>query len=122
MRVRLILLVFAVFLLVGGCSNRKEAIAQTGGDAARGRNLFHKHGCSGCHTLPGLPGADGRTGPHLGNVGSRATWMGGVPNTPQNLVDMIRDPKRMKPHTSMPDMNVSEQEARDLAALLYTAR
>lgn len=114
--------VLLALLLVTSCARHEEEIARTGGNPDRGRQLVHKYGCSGCHTIPGLDGAVGNTGPHLGGVGSRPVLLGVLPNTPENLVAMIRAPKRAQPRTSMPDMGVGDQDARDLAAFLYTVR
>lgn len=33
---------------------------------------FNKGGCAGCHTIPGIPGANGRVGPNLSNLGVEA--------------------------------------------------
>jgi cytochrome c2 len=111
-----------MILLCLSCARHEEEIARTGGDPERGRELVHKYGCTGCHTIPGLDGADGTTGPHLDRISSRPMLLGVVPNTPENLVRMIRAPKKVQPHTSMPDMSVADQDARDLAAFLYTVR
>ena len=45
---------------------------------------------------------------------------GKLANTPDNLVRWIRQPKTVKPLTAMPDMGVSEGDARDMAAYLAT--
>src|SRR5207253_2890131 len=43
------------------------AIAEsiTGGDSARAPKLITRYGCGGCHTVAGVPGADGHVGPAL---------------------------------------------------------
>jgi hypothetical protein len=41
------------------------AMALTSGDAARAPAIFRRYGCSGCHTIPGIPGADGVVGAPL---------------------------------------------------------
>ena len=47
--------------------------------------------------------------------------MGGVlPNSAGNLVKWIMDPREVDPRTAMPDLGVTEVEARDMAAYLYT--
>ena len=43
-------------------------------------------------------------------------------NTPANLVRWIREPQAVVPGNAMPDMGVSEADARDIAAYLYTLR
>jgi cytochrome c1 len=45
---------------------------------------------------------------------------GELPNTPNNLVHWIQSPKSVEPNTAMPELGLSEQEARDVAAYLYT--
>ena len=44
---------------------------------------------------------------------------GGLPNTPANLIAWIRDPQQFDPGTLMPDLHVSPDAARDIAAYLY---
>jgi len=34
----------------------------------------------------------------------------------------IQHPHQIEPHTVMPEMNVTEQDSRDIAAYLYTLR
>ena len=43
-------------------------------------------------------------------------------NSPANLVRWIRDPQGVVPGNAMPNMGVSDAEARDIAAYLYTLR
>jgi cytochrome c2 len=93
--------------------------ALTGGDPERGRALFEGYGCGGCHQLSGIAQARGRVGPPLDGVGSRAIIGGHLANSPDTLEHWIRDPQGVSPGTAMPNLNVSEQDARDLAALLY---
>jgi cytochrome c1 len=47
-------------------------------------------------------------------------FIGGVlPNRPANLVRWIRFPQETDSLTAMPDLGVSERDARDIAAYLY---
>ncbi len=49
-------------------------------------------------------------------------YIGGVlANEPDNLIRWIQNPKRYSPDTAMPNLGVSEQDARDIAAYLYAA-
>jgi cytochrome c1 len=41
-------------------------------------------------------------------------------NTPDNLVQWIRNPRAMDSQTAMPAVGVDEAQARDIAAYLYT--
>ena len=70
--------------------------------------------------IPGIVGADKVSGPPLAGFASRLYIAGILPNTPQNLLRWIRDPQKIEPLTAMPKMEVSENDARDMAAYLYT--
>jgi cytochrome c1 len=43
-----------------------------------------------------------------------------LPNSADNLVRWIQHPRTIEPKTAMPDLGVSNQDARDIAAYLYT--
>lgn len=87
----------------------------------RGRMLVSWYGCASCHVVPGVSPA-GRVGPSLRGIGRRAFVAGKLPNTPDNLIQWIRYPHQVDENTAMPFMNVSEQDARDITAFLYTLR
>ncbi len=38
------------------------ATAMTGGDARLAPGIFRRYGCTGCHAIPGVAGADGKVG------------------------------------------------------------
>lgn len=97
-----------------------RAEAMTGGNVARGKLAFAKYGCGGCHTLAGLPQAHGSVGPPLDGVGARAIIAGKLENKPDNLEQWIQNPQKITPGTAMPNLGVTPNDARDLAALLYT--
>ena len=115
----------AIALLISGCDNLsdrrvKEAAALTnGGNARVGRVEIRKYGCNGCHEISGVPGARGLIGPPLDNIGQRYYIAGELANTPDNLMSWIQHPHQIEPHTLMPEMGVSEQDSRDIAAYLY---
>jgi len=90
-----------------------------GPSAARGRVLLHEHGCGACHTVPGVRGAVGKVGPPLDRLKEQVYIAGVLANTPPNLTFWIQNPQEADPRTAMPDLNVSEQDARDIAAYLY---
>ena len=92
------------------------------GDAERGRLLLRQYGCGACHRIPGVAAAVGEIGPPLQGVARRAYLAGVVPNTPQNMASWIRSPRTHDPRTLMPDMQVSEAQARDMVAYLYRLR
>ena len=94
--------------------------ALTGGDPDRGKQALLRRPCGSCHEIPGVAGAKGRVGPPLTHFAGRAFIGGRVNNTPDNLVQWIRDPHTIDPQSAMPPMGVGEREARDIAAYLYT--
>jgi cytochrome c2 len=102
-------------------AGREEAIARalTGGDPRPAPALLIRYGCSGCHAIPGVPGADGRVGPALGALRQRVYIAGVLPNTAENLLAWLRDPRAHAPRTAMPVTGITEAEARDVAAYLY---
>jgi cytochrome c len=91
-----------------------------GGDAARGSRLVAQYGCGSCHVIPGVPGAHGAVGPPLIAFAHRAYIAGTLRNEPGSLVRWIRFPQSVEPGTVMPDLGVTEPDARDIAAYLYT--
>lgn len=91
------------------------------GDPANGRALIVARGCAGCHTVPGVAGAFGIVGPNLNNISLRPTLAGeAIPNTPENMAHWLMDPPAMKAGTAMPKLGLSEQEAQDITAFLYS--
>jgi len=55
-------------------------------------------------------------------VASRAGIAGRLANTPENLIRWIDAPQSFSPGSVMPDMGVTEADARDTAAYLYTLK
>jgi len=88
----------------------------------RGVMAIHRYGCGSCHTIPGVPGANGTDAPSLAGWGNRPTILGQVPNTPDNLIHYIEDPQEVVPGSRMPNLRVTEVDARNIAAYLYTLR
>jgi putative membrane protein len=100
----------------------RTAAAMTGGDPERGRQAIVRYGCDTCHTIPGVKTARALVGPPLTQVAARVYLAGHLPNTPENMQTWIRHPHAMEPHTAMPDTGVTDLDARDIAAYLYTLR
>ncbi|HRO59063.1 MAG TPA: c-type cytochrome [Burkholderiaceae bacterium] len=93
---------------------------QQAGDARRGREVLTQYACRACHLIPGVTGADVHVGPPLGGLARRTTIAGTLPNTADQLEYWIRDPHGVDPRSAMPDMGVSPDDARDIAAYLMT--
>lgn len=110
--------------LAAGCGNAvgQPVVVVAGGNPVRGRDLVEVYACGSCHVVPHVQGADAKVGPPLTGFAERAYIAGELPNTPQNLVRWIMNPRAVEPNTAMPPMGVTAQEARDLAAFLYTLR
>ena len=111
--------IFACAALVfASLSLAAHAQAKPGGDKENGRLLLRQFGCGGCHEIPGVADAAGKTGPSLKHFAKRIYIAGIAPNEAENLVRFIRDPKSLDPRTKMPDLGVGEAHARDMAAYL----
>ena len=91
-----------------------------GGDAARGQRAISAYGCGACHVVPGVAGARGLVGPPLTSFAYRAYVAGSLPNTPPNLVRFLQTPQAIRPGSAMPNLDVAESDARDIAAYLYS--
>lgn len=87
-------------------------------DARRGRLALDQYACTTCHRIPGVIGAGAPVGPPLDGMGSRAVIAGLMTNTSENMVRWLREPQLVNPDSAMPDLGVSERDARDMAAYL----
>jgi putative membrane protein len=121
---RALVLLLAAALGGSGCSNQHDRVARelTGGDPERGPAAIKKYGCDTCHTIPGILTADATVGPPLTQVARRTYLAGRIANTPENMIQWIRHPHSVDDRTLMPEMGVSAQDGRDIAAYLYTLR
>jgi cytochrome c oxidase subunit 2 len=92
-------------------------------EVAKGQKLFLMKGCVGCHGLVAYNAPKGLLGPNLANVGAR-TYIGAgtLPNTDENLAHWIRFPQEVKHGVLMPNLGVTEDEAKALVAFLRTHR
>ena len=112
----------AVAFALAGCEAETPSRAQDTGDPDKGRAVIARVGCGACHEIPGVPGAAGIVAPSLRRFAGRTLIAGVHVNEPQVLVSWLRDAPELSPETGMPEMPISEQEARDAAAYLYTLR
>jgi cytochrome c len=99
-----------------------RAAGLTGGDPHAGREAIARYGCGACHTVPGVRRAQGMVGPPLTAFAKRIYVAGKLPNSPDNLIHWILDPQGVSAATAMPNTGVTEGDARDIAAYLYTLR
>ena len=93
-----------------------------GGDPARGRAIIATgaHGCAACHTIPDIRFPAGIVGPPLGGLAQRGFIAGQLPNRPDVLIAFLRNPPALVPQTGMPDVGLTLEEARHIAAFLYS--
>jgi putative membrane protein len=115
-----------VLLALPACESpqdpQERANVVTGGASTRGPAAIQKYGCASCHTIPGIIGADANVGPPLARVGGRVYIAGVLMNTPDNMVRWIKNPPEVDPKTAVPNLSVSDEDVKDIAAYLYTLR
>jgi mono/diheme cytochrome c family protein len=84
--------------------------------------VLRQYACHSCHRIEGVIGPESYAGPVLVDWSRRKYIAGEVPNTYENLVRWIREPQAMSPQTLMPDLNVSDDHARQMATYLMSLR
>lgn len=113
------LLGLCLLLDLCGCA-KAPPVQVAGGDVQRGASALARYGCTGCHAVPGVRGPGSDVGPPLDGIAKRGYIGGVLANTPGNMVHWLRDPQEVDPRTAMPDLGVTEGDAKDIAAYLYT--
>jgi cytochrome c len=110
-------------LVAAGCVGSRgsyRGVHVVGGDPARGAALIRETGCGACHSIPGIREADSFVGPPLTAWSRRTFIAGSLPNIPENLMDWVSNAHTLYPDGAMPNFDFSAQQARDVAAYLYT--
>lgn len=111
----------AVVTLTTACSPSGRSPASIG-DARQGAQIVEREACGSCHIIPGKAGGIGLVGPSLKGIGERAVIAGYLPNTPAEMVRWLKSPQSVLPRSIMPDMGLTDRQAADVAAYLYTLR
>jgi cytochrome c2 len=128
MRVHFVWKGFGILVLLGfvaaltwepGYGRQSPVWTVPDGDQRRGRQAILKYGCHACHVISSIREATGRVGPKLEEIGDQIYIGGVLPNHPENMIRWIQNPKNFSPETAMPDLGVTEQDARDIADYLY---
>jgi len=88
----------------------------------RGRTLIAERNCGTCHTIPGVAGATGTVAAPLSRFAQRTFVAGVIPNTHENLAAWIANPQSIDPKTAMPNLGITPDESRDMAAYLESLR
>ncbi|WP_366929169.1 c-type cytochrome [Herbaspirillum rubrisubalbicans] len=92
-----------------------------GGDALHGRRLLAERGCAACHRIAGVAPSGSRTGPSLEHLERNSYIAGILPMNADNLARWIMHPRAIHPHSAMPELGISAQEAADMSAYLLQA-
>ena len=124
MRALLLLAGAAVLAFPSGCAApaARSIAVVPGGDAARGAEVIRARECGTCHRIPGIRNADGLAAPPLDWMARRTYIAGRAPNNPETMVQWVRAPETIDPATAMPNLGLSAQQSRDVAAYLFTLR
>jgi len=101
---------------LAGCNGGAPIVA---GNPDRGKALIVSNGCPACHVIPGVSGADGLVGPPLTRMAQRIYIAGVRRNTPANMEAWLENPQAIAPGNVMPNMGITQSEARDITAYLY---
>jgi cytochrome c len=112
--------VFSIFVLAS-CDSTIPEISERG-DPTRGKQIIEQAGCGSCHFIPGISTANGKVGPPLDDLARRGYLAGVLPNNFDNLVLWVAQPQTVAPASAMPNLGLSEAQAQDVAAYLYTLR
>ena len=112
----------AILLLLGTACDAEDpaTLKVVGGDPQRGRAVVLEAGCGACHVIPGVRGAVSWVGPPLTEWSRRGYVGGRLPNAPENLVAWLIDPASISPGSAMPALGLTDTQARDVAAFLFT--
>jgi cytochrome c oxidase subunit 2 len=114
----------------GGGAKGPAAEGATGTDSSEGSDadvregqvVFEQQACISCHTVAGTV-ANGRYGPDLTHLMSRATLASGaMENNEGNLEAWVEDPSNYKPGCLMPAMHLSEKQNSQITAYLLTLK
>jgi cytochrome c len=117
-------LALVLALLPAACNGETERTARalTGGEPQRGRTALRAYGCGSCHRIPGVAGAEADVATPLDRLANREFLAGRLPNSAENLITWVRHPQSVVAGNAMPELNVSDGDARDMAAYLYTLK
>jgi cytochrome c len=109
-------------VLASGCAKEEPASRVVGGDPERGRLLVQQYQCAACHFIPEVQGPNGDAGPSLESMGRLSYIAGSIPNQPENMIRFLQNPPAVKPGTLMPALGITDDEARHMAAFMYSLK
>jgi cytochrome c oxidase subunit 2 len=104
-------------------AQQRPAAPPPPGPATDGAQIFVQKGCTSCHTIQGVPVAQGKVGPDLTHFASRGTFAGSLfENNTQDLRAWLKDPPKVKPGSIMPNLGLNDQEIDALIAYLQSLK
>jgi cytochrome c len=106
--------------LLTACDSGPKPPPGVSGDPALGKLALTQYACQSCHKIPGVIGSDTFVGRPLEGIGKRPFIAGDLLNNQPNLMRWIQDPQSVQPNTAMPNLGVSEKDARNISAYLLT--
>jgi cytochrome c len=112
----------AIVTACAGTPSRTAPPQVPHGNPRLGAMEITRYDCGACHVIPGIEGATGMVGPPLVHWSQRGFIAGELENNGPNLIRWIMDPRGVEPNTDMPGLGVSQSEARDMAAYLFSIR
>jgi cytochrome c len=116
-------LALLIMFFLSACSGKLNGVPEprpsSKASIEAGRRLIIRYGCGACHSIPGVPGARTTVGPPLAQFYEQTYIAGQLPNTEENLIRWIQNPQQIVPGDAMPDLGVTADEAKDIAAYLY---
>jgi cytochrome c1 len=117
-----VLAAFSSLIGVVACSTAKSQTEPptVKAQVEHGRYLVVYYGCETCHDIPDIHGVRGSIGPSLKHFATKYYLAGELPKSPENLRRWIQHPHSINPQTLMPDMNVTDDDAADIALFLET--
>ncbi|HEX7056117.1 MAG TPA: cytochrome c oxidase subunit II [Bacilli bacterium] len=89
--------------------------ASISADAKQGEEIFKKKQCIACHAI--TPDQIG-TGPNLAGFGDRQVVAGFRPHTAEWIEKWVKNPQEVKPGTLMPNLGLTDDEAKQVAKYL----
>lgn len=95
-------------------------VASPVGSPEEGKTIFINKACIGCHTVEGIPEAQGKVGPDLTRQAGGSLIAGVLPRTDENMRKWLADPPAVKPGALMPNQNLTDDEIDALIAFLQT--
>ncbi|MBC8171664.1 MAG: c-type cytochrome [Anaerolineae bacterium] len=116
------MMIALIALLITGCKRDIGHVEKPvpNSDVEAGREAIMAYGCGSCHVIPGVPNAVAYVGPPLNEYEQRHYIAGNLSNNVDNLIYWIQYPQLVEPGTAMPNLYVTDADARDIAAYLYS--